>query len=402
MSKAIVLYLHVHQPYRIRHYTVFDTAVKHDYFEAAYEDQESNQRILQKVAEKSYLPTNARLLQLLNDNPQFKLSLSITGTVIEQLERWSPEALQSFQDLCATGRVEIVAETYHHSLAFFYSRAEFEMQVEMHKRKVQEVFGQTPQVFRNTELCYNNDVAYWADRAGYKGILAEGWDPILGWRSPNYVYRPTYTNQIRLLMKNYKLSDDIAFRFGDQNWEGWPLTADKFAHWLNSDDNATNFNLFMDYETFGEHQWEESGIFGFLSHLPGEWLKVEGNTFMTVSEVIDSFEPVDQVDVPTTITWADTERDLSAWLGNGMQAGSIQALYNLQDKIISSGDLALIEDWRRLQTSDHFYYMCTKYFNDGDIHAYFSPYKTPYEAYINFMNAYHDLQFRLSETGVAV
>ena len=402
MSKAIVLYLHVHQPFRIRHYTVFDTAVSHNYFAASYDDQESNERILHKVAEKSYLPTNARLLQLLNDNPDFKLSLSITGTVIEQLEQWSPEALQSFKDLCATGRVEIVAETYHHSLAFFYSRAEFEMQVEMHKRKVQEVFGQTPQVFRNTELCYNNDVAYWADKAGYKGVLAEGWDPILDWRSPNFVYRPTYTNQVRLLMKNYKLSDDIAFRFGDQTWAGWPLTADKFAGWLNDDPNGTNFNLFMDYETFGEHQWEESGIFGFLSHLPGEWLKTEGNTFMTVSEVIDNFEPVDSIDVPQTITWADTERDLSAWLGNGMQAGSIQALYDLQDRVIGCNDLVLIEDWRKLQTSDHFYYMCTKYFNDGDIHAYFSPYKTPYEAYINFMNAYHDLKFRLSEKGIAV
>ncbi len=402
MSKAIVLYLHVHQPFRIRHYTVFDTAVSHDYFAAGYDDQESNERILHKVAEKSYLPTNARLLQLLRDNPEFKLSLSITGTVIEQLEQWSPEALQSFKDLCATGRVEIVAETYHHSLAFFYSRAEFEMQVEMHKRKVQEVFGQTPQVFRNTELCYNNDVAYWADKAGYKGVLAEGWDPILDWRSPNFVYRPTYTNQVKLLMKNYKLSDDIAFRFGDQNWSGWPLTADKFAGWLNDDPNGTNFNLFMDYETFGEHQWEESGIFGFLSHLPNEWLKTEGNTFMTVSEVIDNFDPVDSVDVPQTITWADTERDLSAWLGNGMQAGSIQALYDLQDRITGSNDLVLIEDWRKLQTSDHFYYMCTKYFNDGDIHAYFSPYKTPYEAYINFMNAFHDLKFRLSEKGIDV
>jgi alpha-amylase len=402
MSKAIVLYLHVHQPYRIRHYTVFDTAVSHDYFDAAYDDQESNERILHKVAEKSYLPTNARLLQLLQDNPQFKISLSITGTVIEQLEKWSPQALESFKDLCATGRVEIVAETYHHSLAFFYSRAEFEMQVEMHKRKVQEVFGQTPQVFRNTELCYNNDVAYWADKAGYKGVLAEGWDPILDWRSPNFVYRPTYTNQIRLLMKNYKLSDDIAFRFGDQNWEQWPLTADKFASWLNNDPNGTNFNLFMDYETFGEHQWEESGIFGFLSHLPQEWLKTDGNTFMTVSEVIDSYEPVDSIDVPETITWADTERDLSAWLGNGMQTGSIQALYDLQDRVIATNDLKLIEDWRKLQTSDHFYYMCTKYFNDGDIHAYFSPYKTPYEAYINFMNAFHDLKFRLSERGIAV
>lgn len=402
MSKAIVLYLHVHQPYRIRHYTIFDTAVSHDYFDAAYEDQESNERILKRVAQKSYLPTNARLLELLQANPQFKLSLSITGTVLEQMERWAPEALHSFQELCATGRVEIVAETYHHSLAFFYSRTEFEMQVDMHRRKVQELFGQTPQVFRNTELCYNNDLAAWADTAGYKGILAEGWDPILGWRSPNYVYRPSYTNNIRLIMKNYKLSDDIAFRFGDKNWSEWPLTADKFAGWLGDEQDATNFNLFMDYETFGEHQWEESGIFSFLSRLPGAWLKNEHHTFMTVSEVIDNNEPVDSVDTPHTITWADTERDLSAWLGNAMQTSSIQALYDLQTDIIKTGDFDLIEDWRRLQTSDHFYYMCTKYFNDGDIHAYFSPYKTPYEAYINFMNAYHDLKFRLSEKGVAV
>jgi alpha-amylase len=400
--KAIVLYLHVHQPFRIRHYTVFDSGVSHDYFNASYDSPESNERILKKVAEKSYLPTNARLLQILHENPDFKLSLSITGTVIEQLERWSPEALQSFKDLCATGRVELVAETFHHSLAFFYSREEFETQVAMHRQKVQEVFGQTPQVFRNTELSYNNDLAYWADKAGYKGILTEGWDPVLQWRSPNYVYRPAYTDNIRLLMKNYKLSDDIAFRFGDHDWAEYPLTADKFAHWMSEDDKASNFNLFMDYETFGEHQWEASGVFDFLEHLPREWSKTPGNTFMTVSEAIDNFEPTDQIDVPQTITWADTERDLSAWLGNAMQGSSIHALYDLRDRILSTNDLLLIEDWRKLQTSDHFYYMCTKWFNDGDIHAYFSPYDTPYEAYMNFMNAFRDIQYRLAEKGIAV
>jgi alpha-amylase len=402
MSKAIVLYLHVHQPYRVRHYTVFDSGLKHDYFDAPYGSRESNEAVLHKVAEKSYLPTNARLLKLLNDYPEFKLSLSITGTVIEQLERWSPAALQSFKDLVSTGRVEIVGETYHHSLAFFYSRAEFEMQVDMHRRKVEEIFGQTPKVFRNTELAYNNDLAYWADRAGYKGILAEGWDKVLDWRSPNFVYRPAYTDQIRLLMKNYRLSDDIAFRFGNSDWSEYPLTADKFSHWLSEDPIGTNFNLFMDYETFGEHQWHESGIFGFLEHLPKEWLKSDGHTFMTLSEVIDSFEPSGQINVPDTITWADTERDLSAWLGNAMQGSAINSLYGLQAGIIGSGDLGLIEDWRRLQTSDHFYYMCTKWFNDGDIHAYFSPYETPYEAYMNFMNAYRDLTARLAEKGVPV
>jgi alpha-amylase len=398
-KKAIVLYLHVHQPYRIRHYTVFDAAENHNYFEAGFEDPANNERIIHKVAEKSYIPTNRKLLELLNRHPEFKLSISITGTVLEQLEKWSPATLESFRELFATGRVEIVGETFHHSLAFFYSLAEFEMQVQMHRDKVQQLFGQTPQVFRNTELSYNNDLAYWADRKGYKGILAEGWDPVLGWRSPNYVYRPTYTNQIRLLMKNYKLSDDIAFRFGDRNWAEWPLTADKFTHWLDNAGDATNFNLFMDYETFGEHQWSESGIFDFLSHLPDEWLKNPDHTFMTVSEVIDSFDPVDQVDVPQTTTWADTERDLSAWLGNPMQQQAIHALYDLQTAVIKCGDLSIIEDWRRLQTSDHFYYMCTKWFSDGDIHAYFSPYDTPYEAFMNFMNSWHDLRYRLIQTG---
>lgn len=400
MSKAIVLYLHVHQPYRIRHYTVFDTGTKHDYFDAPYDQRESNERILQKVAQKSYLPTNQRLLELLQSNPNFKLSLSITGTVLEQLERWSPESLQSFQQLIKTGQVEIVGETYHHTLAFFYSRQEFEAQVSMHRAKIEQLFGQTPQVFRNTELAYNNDLAYWADQAGYKGILAEGWDPVLDWRSPNFVYRPAYTDNIKLLMKNYKLSDDIAFRFGDRDWAEWPLTADKFAHWLSEEPNATKFNLFMDYETFGEHQWEASGVFDFLAHLPGEWLKTQDHTFMTVSEALDAHEPADKIDVPQTITWADTERDLSAWLGNSMQWTAIQGLYDLEPKILASQDLALIEDWRRLQTSDHFYYMCTKWFNDGDIHAYFSPYETPYIAYINFMNAFRDIQFRLVEKGL--
>jgi alpha-amylase len=408
--KAIVLYLHVHQPYRIRHYTVFDTGSQHNYFDAGYEDKTSNERILHKVAEKSYLPTNRRLTELLRRHPEFKVSLSITGTVLEQLEKWSPEALKSFQDLVGINggsQVEIVAETYHHSLAFFYSRSEFENQVDMHRKKIQELFGKTPQVFRNTELAYNNDVAFWADQAGYKGVLAEGWDPVLGWRKPNYVYRPAYTNNIRLLLKNYRLSDDIAFRFGNQSWSEWPLTADKFTHWLNNDHNAQIFNLFMDYETFGEHQWEASGIFDFLNHLPEKWLG--GNTghhsdnrFMTVSEAIDNFDAVDFVDVPQTVTWADTERDLSAWLGNPMQHTAISILYDLEKNILGTGDLGLIEDWRRLQTSDHFYYMCTKWWSDGDIHAYFSPYDTPYEAYINFMNAYHDLKFRLLAKGVGV
>ncbi len=400
MKKSIVLYMHVHQPYRIRNYTIFDAGVNHDYFSADYEHNTSNERIIKKVAEKSYLPTNAKLMELIEHNPEFKISLSITGTIIDQLQLWSPETLRSFQDLVSTGRVEIVGETYYHSLAFFYSRSEFETQVKMHRDKIIDVFGQTPTVFRNTELAYNNDLANWAEKAGYKGILAEGWDPVMQWRSPNFVYKTPGNDNLKLLVKNYKLSDDVAFRFSDKNWSEWPLTADKFTGWLNDAGDATNFNLFMDYETFGEHQWSDSGIFDFLGHLPGEWLKNPNNTFMTVSEAMDSYESVGELDMPNTVTWADTERDLSAWLGNAMQQQSIAALYELEPIIISSGDWQLINDWRRMQTSDHFYYMCTKWFNDGDIHAYFSPYNTPYEAHVAFMNAWHDLQYRLSEKGL--
>lgn len=400
MSKAIALYLHVHQPFRIRQYTIFDVGNDHHYFDSHYDDRTNNERIVHKVAEKSYLPTNQHLLRLLQAHPEFRVSLSITGTVIEQLERYVPHVLQSFQALVRTGQVEIVGETYHHSLAFFYSRAEFERQVAMHEEKIMQVFGQKPKVFRNTELAYNNDLAYWADKAGYKAILAEGWDKILDWRSPNFVYRPAYSENIKLLMKNYRLSDDIAFRFGDRDWTGWPLTADKFSHWLSSTHDAQIFNLFMDYETFGEHQWQESGIFDFLSHLPAEWLRETGNRFVTVSEAADAFAPVDSIDVASTITWADTERDLSAWLGNSMQTSSIESLYALEEKILTTHDLSLIEDWRKLQTSDHFYYMCTKWFNDGDIHAYFSPYENPYDAFMAFTNAYHDLRYRLSKKGV--
>ena len=401
-NKSVVLYLHVHQPFRVKHYTVFDIENDHNYFNSKADNNTNNEKIIYKVAEKSYLPTNRKLMELINKNPKFKLSLSISGTVLEQLEAWHPEALKSFQDLVATNKVEIVGETYYHSLAFFYSKAEFERQIEQHKRIIQRLFNQTPKVLRNTELAYNNELAKWADDHGYEGILAEGWDPILGWRSPNYVYRPINTSNIKLMMKNYKLSDDIAFRFGDHNWSEWPLTADKFSHWMSEDQNATNINLFMDYETFGEHQWEHSGIFEFLEHLPNEWLKTEGHDFKTISEAIEFYEVKDVIDTPYTVTWADTERDLSAWLGNSMQVNAIKSLYFLENAILDSGNEDLISDWRKLQTSDHFYYMCTKWFNDGDIHAYFSAYDTPYEAYTNFMNSFQDLRLRLIELGFSI
>jgi alpha-amylase len=395
-KKAIILYLHAHQPYRIRDYSIFDAAQTHNYFETDSGKDNSNQKVLKKVSAKSYLPTNEKLINLLQKYPEFKVNLSITGVLLWQLENWAPEVLQSFKDLVATGKVEIVAETFYHSLAFFYDREEFERQVNMHRDKIKEIFDQEPKILRNTELAYNNELAQWAEAAGYKGILAEGWDAVLGWRSSNFMYRPKGTKDIKLLLKNYKLSDDIAFRFGDQEWSEWPLTADKFTNWLNETRPADIFNLFMDYETFGEHQWEDKGIFDFLDDLPEKWLSKNGNTFMSLSEAVETYEVNDEIDMPFTVTWADTERDLTAWLGNAMQQQAITSLYSLQEPVLNSGDLQLIDDWRRLQTSDHFYYMCTKWFSDGDVHAYFSPYDSPYEAFINYMNAYHDLHWRLA------
>lgn len=398
MKRAICFYLHVHQPFRIKPYTIFSAGIDHEYFNDETEGKDTNNKfIIDKVSEKSYLPTNEKLLLMLNNHPEFKLSLSMSGVLIEQLEKWRPDVLTSFQELTRTGRVEILAETYEHSLAFFYSRPEFERQVDKHAKIIKKYFGQVPKVFRNTELSYNNDLAYWADKAGYKGIMTEGWDPILGWRSPNFVYQPTHTENIKLLLKNYKLSDDIAFRFSNQDWEEWPLDADKFAHWLDSiPENEPLVNLFMDYETFGEHQWGDTGIFEFLEHLPEKFIRGrEGYGFLTVSEAVDTFEPVDRVDVPETISWADTERDLTAWLGNTMQQEAILAIYDIEDRVLATKDKKLIDDWRKMQISDHFYYMGTKWFTDGDVHSYFSPYDDPYQAFISYMNVYRDLKLRL-------
>ena len=398
MSKrGIVLYLHAHQPMRVRKYNVFDTAYNHDYFDDPdYNSERNNEQVFKKVANKSYRPMNALLEKLLATHPEFKVSLSITGTFLEQAERWAPDVIESFKRLVETGRVEIVSETYYHSLAFFYSRTEFEHQVDIHRAKIRELFGVETKVFRNTELSYNDSMAQWADNYGFKGILAEGWDPILEWRSPNYVYKPVGTNNIALLMKNYRLSDDVAFRFSDKGWVSWPLNSDTYADWVNmSITDKEIVNLFMDYETFGEHQWEDTGIFNFYEAFVGKWLENPANTFYTVSGAIDAFEPVGEISMPNTVTWADTERDLTAWLGNSMQQEAMRYIYSLEDDILRTNDLDLIGDWRRLQTSDHAYYMCTKWFNDGDVHAYFSPYESPYDAFLYYVNVVRDLRWRL-------
>lgn len=398
-KKSIVLYLHVHQPWRVRDdQTLFNVGLNENYFsEKKSLKRQSNGKIFRKVTEKSYIPMNNLLEKLLKTYPEFKFSFSITGTFIDQAQQFAPEVLESFKRLVQTGRAEIVAETYYHSLAFFFDREEFEAQVRAHQAKIREVFGVETTAFRNTELSYNDELAKWADDFGFKAILAEGWDPILQWRSPNHLYKPKSTKNIRLLLKNYKLSDDLAFRFSNQNWSEYPLTTSKYINWLESASyHGDLINLFMDYETFGEHQWAESGIFNFFESLVSNWLQNPNNGFKTITEAAKN-EPIAEISMPQTVTWADTERDLTAWLGNSMQQEAMRYLYALKPRVYNSHDSNLVEDWRRLTTSDHPYYMCTKYFNDGDVHAYFSPYKSPYDAFLYFMDALRDMDFRLKD-----
>ncbi len=386
---AICFYFQVHQPYRLRHYTVFDLGQNH-----FYEDDKANREILLKVAHKCYLPTNKLLLDLINKHKgKFKIAFSLSGVVMEQFEQWAPEVLQSFKDLVATGCVELLAETYAHSLSVLYSEEEFKAQVKMHEEMIERHFNVKPQIFRNTELIYSNRIAKIVEDLGYKAILAEGADRVLGWRSPNVVYQPSNCLSLKLLLKNYSLSDDIAFRFSNQGWPEFPLTADKYANWIHTAGlKGEIINLFMDYETFGEHQWAETGIFEFMKAMPAKILANPNFSFITPSEAVEKISPMAKLDIPLEISWADAERDLTAWLGNQMQHDAIEALYRLQEAVEKKEDPALIKTWRRLQTSDHFYYMCTKWFSDGDVHKYFNPYGSPYDAYINYMNVLADFE----------
>jgi len=389
---SVCMYFQVHQPFRMRKYSVFDIGKKSNYF-----DEKKNQEIMKKVEKKCYLPTNKLMLDMINKHDgKFKIAYSITGTALEQMQKYSPETLQSFKDLAKTGCVEFLSETHHHSLSFLYSKEEFKEQLKIHKQAMKKEFGYNPQVFRNTELIYNNELAEFIEKLGYKAILAEGADHILGWRSPNFVYKPINSSKIKLLLKNYKLSDDIAFRFSNQGWKEWPLTVDKYLKWVNATNgNGQLINLFMDYETFGEHQWEDTGIFDFMNKLPEGILSHSDNNFLTPSEAADSFEPKSEIDMHNPVSWADVERDCSAWLGNDMQKSAIKRLYLMESAIKNSKKKELIDTWRKLQTSDHFYYMCTKWFSDGDVHKYFNPYDSPYDSFINFMNILNDLNMRL-------
>jgi alpha-amylase len=390
---SVVFYFQVHQPDRLRRYSIFDSSPN-------YFDDAVNEEILRKVARKCYLPTNELMLELIKRHrKRFRISYCVSGVVVEQFRRWAPEVLESFRKLARTGCVEFIAETYYHSLCFLYSREEFIEQTRMHVEMVEELFGQRPRIFRNTELTYNNDVAEAVAQLGFRGILTEGADHVLGYRSPNYLYHPPNRPELRMLLKNYRLSDDIAFRFSDRNWAQWPLTPEKFANWIDRiNGNGRVCNLFMDYETFGEHQWAQTGIFEFLRALPSRVLS-GANDFLTISEAVEKYPSAGELDVPHMISWADTERDLSAWLGNSMQSNALHDVYELRPDVLG-GDEKLLSDWRRLQTSDHFYYMCTKYFADGEVHKYFNPYESPYDAYINYMNILDNIRSRCGEARV--
>ncbi|WP_300285739.1 glycoside hydrolase family 57 protein [uncultured Alistipes sp.] len=392
--KTICLYFQVHQPLRLKKYRFFNMGRDHNYL-----DDHANRAILQKVARKCYLPMNELLLKLIRENgKKFKVSFSISGLAIEQLRMYAPEVLDSFQALAKTGCVEFLAETYSHSLASLVDEEEFVAQVRRHARTIESEFGVKPKAFRNTELIYSDRIGEIVASMGYRTMLTEGAKHILGWKSPNYIYACAPNPKLHLLLRNFKLSDDIAFRFSDRGWAEWPLTTQKYVSWLaNPDLPGEVVNLFMDYETFGEHQWAESGIFEFMAHLPGAALATGKLSFATPSEVSRKFQPVGILHCPYPISWADEERDVTAWIGNELQNEAFSKLYRLKNRIDAIDHPDFDHAWNFLQASDHFYYMATKWFSDGDVHSYFNPYDSPYEAFINYMNVLSDFEIEVEK-----
>ena len=392
MKKSICLYFQVHQPNRLRQYRFFDIGKNSHYY-----DDFTNRTILRRIAQKCYLPMNELLLQQIEEQKgAFKVAFSITGTALEQFDRYCPEVLDSFKKLAATGCVEFLSETYYHSLSSLASESEFKHQVAKHKDAIEKYFGVTPTTFRNTELIYSDSIANMVGDLGFKTILTEGAKHVLGWQSPNYLYKATTKKNQKLLLRNSGLSDDIAFRFSNKGWENWPLTTDKFVSWLKSGDGEI-VNLFMDYETFGEHQAASTGIFDFMKYLPAAVLADGEFEFVTPARAARKHKPVAPLCIPDAISCADEERDTSAWLGNELQNEAFNKLYSLSEKLAILNDAELWSDFGHLQESDHFYYMCTKFFSDGAVHKYFNPYDTPFEAFINYMNVLSDFMLRVDQ-----
>ena len=393
-TKSICLYFQVHQPTRLRLYRFFDIGKDSHYY-----DDFANRTILRRVAQKCYLPMNRLMLELIDKNKgKFKIAYSISGSALEQFQRFCPEVIASFKALADTGKVEFLAETYYHSLASLASESEFRHQVTKHAAKIEELFGVKPTAFRNTELIYSNGIGEMVYDMGYKTMLTEGARHIMGWQSPNYVYTGETQPKLKLLLRNYTLSDDIAFRFSQNK-----VTAEQYVGWMKENAKEGDIvNLFMDYETFGEHQGAESGIFEFMKALPAAVLKDGTFNFVTPSEATKKYKAVSDIAVEDPISWADEERDLTAWLGNELQNEAFKKVYAMTEKLSIVNDPELWEDFGHLQESDHFYYMCTKFFSDGEVHKYFNPYDTPYEAFINYMNVISDFQIRLDEKRAAL
>jgi len=357
-----------------------------------------NESILRKIANNCYLPANRILLDLIRKHKgKFRVTFSLTGIVIDQFRLYAPEVLASFRELAETGCVEFLSETNSHSLASLMSRERYELQVRVHREKMIEYIGYEPTSIRNTELIYSDEIGSWMAEMGYKAVVTEGAKHILGWKSPNYLYCNAINPRLKVLLRNYTLSDDIAFRFSNKEWSSYPLTAEKYASWIKGLAPASELvNIFMDYETFGEHHKKETGIFDFLKHMPDMIIKKTPFNFMTVSEVADHYQPVSLLHVPSPISWADEERDLTAWMGNELQTAAVNKLYSLSDRVGRCNNDQLIRDWVYLQSSDHFYYMSTKFFSDGAVHAYFNPYENPYQAFMNYMNVLSDFEIRLN------
>ena len=393
-KKAICFYFQVHQPFRLKRYRFFDLG--HDHY---YYDDFSNESIMRKVAEKCYLPANKIILDLIQKHKgKFKVTFSLSGLAISQFRLYAPEVLDSFRKLAETGMVEFLAETNSHSLVSLRSRSEFERQVTKHKEMLKTHLGIEATSFRNTELIYSDTIGTWVADMGFKSILTEGAKHVLGWKSPNFLYCNSLNPRLKVLLRNFVLSDDIAFRFSNRDWNSWPLTAEKYASWINKlAPKSELINIFLDYETFGEHNWKGTGIFDFLYHMPGAVLKKTPFRFMTPTEIADTLQPVSAISIPSPISWADEERDITAWLGNEMQVAALDKLYSLAGKVNRCEDDLIKKDWEYLQSSDHFYYMATKFFSDGAVHAYFNPYETPYDAFMNYMNVLSDFEIRLQK-----
>lgn len=394
----VCLYFQLHQPYRLKNLDVMDLGNDDDFFADKKEDK--NKIIFQKVAKKSYLPMLKLLLKLCQQQPNFKFALSASGVFLEQAQAYQPEILELLQKIYQTGQLEILAETYYHSLAFLYSEEEFRYQIKKHSALIKKLFGQKPTVFRNTELIYSNKIASQIEPFKFKGILTEAVDRYLAGQNFTQVFlsRPINGSEnLPILLKHAKLSDDIAFRFSNKSWAAYPLFADRYLDWIEVYPETELVNLFMDFETFGEHQWQNTGIFDFFKNFVRQFLKKSWNHFVTPTEVFknlktDGHTQLPIYNVPQPISWADVDRDLTAWIDNPFQHDTLRLLYKLEQPILNSRDKKLINIWRKLQTSDHFYYMCTKWSADGDVHAYFNPYHSPYEAYRRYSIALAALQ----------